>query len=81
MESIYEQVTHETADMILEHFEAGCSVERLSDDLGYAPDTVQHMLSCAYFDEGRIDEAERLARDAVANYPGPEMHNLLLRCL
>jgi len=81
MESIYEQVTHESVDLILDHFEAGYSIERLSDELGHATDTVQHMLSCAYFDEGRIDEAERLARDAVAKHPGPEMHNLLLRCL
>lgn len=81
MESIYEQVPHESIDLVLDHFEAGFSVARLSAELGYAADTVQHMLACAYFDEGRIDQAEGLAREAMENYPGPEMHNLLLRCL
>ena len=81
MDSIYEQITHESIDLVLDHFEAGYSVARLAGELGYAPDVVQHMLACAYFDEGRIDKAEGLAREAVDKYAGPETHNLLLRCL
>ncbi len=81
MNSIYEQITHESVDLVLDHFEASYSVARLSSELGYAPDTVQHMLASAYFDEGRIDAAEDLARDAIDKYGGPEMHNFLLRCL
>ena len=81
MDSIYEKVEHESADLVADYFEAGHSVEKLSAQLGFEPDTVQHMLSCIYFDGGRIDEAERLARQAMVKYPGPEMHSLLLRCL
>jgi len=81
LENIYEQITHESVDLVLDHFEAGYSVARLSGELGYGPDTVLHTLACAYFDEGRIDQAEELTREAMAKQPGPEMHNLLLRCL
>ncbi len=70
MDSIYEKVEHESADLVADYFVAGHSVEKLSAQLGFEPDTVQHMLSCIYFDEGRIDEAERLARQAMVKYPG-----------
>ncbi len=81
LERIYESLDIKSRDRLTELYDNGQTIDQICQASSYSRDTMLHTISCGFFHEGRIDDAERLARESLSERPCPDMHNHLLRCL
>ena len=81
LERVFESLDFKSRDRLTELYDHGQTIDQICQTTSYSRDTMLHTLSCGFFNEGRIDLAELLARESLSERLCPDMHNQLLRCL